>query len=130
MDVFKFRKLLLNVLIEVQPNYMENTEEGVHNYFKKYILKYSEKLNGILLTYEILGVDKIFEISHFNGSLIVKSNIEVLVLNIRKGGKVKLYDNMVLGVFKTDIEADFINIEDILIDENFYVTIKGKSLES
>ncbi|KAG0438377.1 hypothetical protein DMUE_3128 [Dictyocoela muelleri] len=131
MSAFKFKKMKITIMMDLSPTFIEDIGEGLHHNMQKYLLRYSEKLNGILLSYELLGVDRKFGISQHNGFLIVNCSMELLVLKIETG-IVKLCDDKVLGVFEVlkDGEGDMIEINNIEFNDNFFVTIRGKTVKN
>lgn len=131
MSVFKFKKLKITISMDLSPSYIDDIGDGLHQNMQKYLLRYSGKLNGILISYELLGVDRRFGVSPYNGFLLVDCSMELLVLEIEPG-LVKLYDDKVLGIFETekDGEGNIIKITDVDFNEHFFVIIKGKTVKN
>ncbi|KAM0678060.1 hypothetical protein BDAP_001043 [Binucleata daphniae] len=102
----------INLQIKIAPNALSDPQSFFHKYVQTLLLKYSYKLEGIPLCYDIKGVSSLGDIHGDCPYIFCVGIIELLVYKIKIGDTVFVEDNMILGNFECDVNGQ-VEIEDI-----------------
>lgn len=106
----KFYKKRLIITHEIPPP-PTNAKKYLSKVFEQYILKYSSKLGGILLTFSLIGARDEYRIVYDNPMLIGTFLVECTVMDVCND-VVRVVDGYALGVFYVG-ECKYFQIKEV-----------------
>lgn len=121
-----FSVYTIKLQIKLEPKALADPQPHFHNYVQSLLLKYSNKLQGIPLSYDIKGVSQLGDIYNDCPFIFCNCLIDFVVFQIKIGDVVYVSDNMILGNFECD-KNGVVEIESI-VDTNGVVKFFGKEV--
>lgn len=125
------KKKTIEISIAIPPQFIQSLEEYIYKKMNSYLLKYSKKLNGIVLFYKLKGYHNTFPIIKGSGDILVKCILRIFVEEFEDKKIYKVEGNRIFNFYDVEIankDAEISN-NDMEIDEgdneNYFVRIKS-----
>lgn len=110
--------------VEINPSLLSDPEKAINRKITSYLLKYSQKMEGIPLAFKVGGVTPTGMISPDSGGVLITTLIEYIVLKISPGSSITSIGGMVLGVFYVEVDGNEEYSGDFVVSE---VKCRGNS---
>ncbi|KAM0676187.1 hypothetical protein GVAV_000150 [Gurleya vavrai] len=118
-----FSLMQLKIQIQIPPFALKDPQSYFHVFLQSFLLKYSHKLQGIPVSYEILGMSTRGELFNDCPFVFCPCLVDFVVYNIKNGDVVNVNNDFILGIFncKGDGKMMIVNI----YEENRMVKFKA-----
>lgn len=102
-----FKSRSLRILVEIDMSHIHDIDRGILKYMGQFLLKYSAKIGGILISYSVSQISNRGMIIHDNPNVFITADMDVLVLEIPIGCRCIAKDGLVFGAFYSKVEDDY-----------------------
>ncbi|KKO76709.1 hypothetical protein AAJ76_1000157322 [Vairimorpha ceranae] len=102
----KILLLKLQIIIKISPKYFNDPDTEINIRLSSFLFKYSHKLEGIPLSYKIIGIFPFGNIICDNECIYLKTVVEFTFLSFKIGDVVYANEGVVFGVICAKIDGN------------------------
>lgn len=129
------KKIRVHISVKVIPRYLNDPELAVTRKLEKYLFKYSYKLGGIPVCFNLIGVYPIGKIICDNDSVLLTTSVDFYVFTFKVLDILESNKGIAFGIIYTNVNGnqDFtgkIKVTDVSNGEEGSTTIYGVPLKN
>ncbi|KAF9762066.1 DNA-directed RNA polymerase I subunit RPA43 [Nosema granulosis] len=129
------KKIRVHISVRVLPRYLNDPELAVTRKLEKYLFKYSYKLGGLPVCFDLIGVYPIGNIICDNDSVFLTTSVDFYVFSFAISNVLESEKGITFGIIYTNVNGnqDYtgkIKVTDISNGEEGSTTIYGIPFDS
>ncbi|EJW04641.1 hypothetical protein EDEG_01168 [Edhazardia aedis USNM 41457] len=102
----KFQLKELQIEAKIHPKHLNDPMPQIELYLQSLLLKYSQAINGIPLTYKIQKISKNLNIYDGCPFLFAQTDVSFLILTVAKGDTIHVSNNLYCGNFLVENDTN------------------------
>lgn len=131
----KFKSVSVKMLLKIEAAYAEDIDKGVHRYMDSFLMKYSTRLNGILVSYIVSAISNRGMLVNGSPDVVLLADIELLVLEVLVNSKFSAANGLALGTFRSRVDGEDnfsgeFAVKRLSISKNGMTIIEGSKVDA